>query len=194
MSKVENNKNWFQRHTTITTIAATVGFFILLFTILSIGGGESNEDPLRVDNSNSSSESASQSDENYEVGVGETATRNNRALTISEVQRNYPGASEFSNPEAGKEFILVTITLENKGNDSFSFDSTNFKVQDSQGVQSMSKYVGEMDGEMDFGSLAPGGTVTGKLAYEVPEGDANLKLVYRTDMFNRDEVIVNLGE
>lgn len=67
-------------------------------------------------------------------------------------------------------------------------------MQDSQGVQTANKYTGEMDGELNFGSLAPDGKVSGKLAFEVPEGDTNLKLVYTTDLFSDDEIIVNLGE
>lgn len=120
---------------------------------------------------------ANDDDENKEYAVGEQATLNEVVITVSRVQRDFNTGNQFSQPEQGKEFILVDVTIENKSDETVSFGSYDFKIQDSNGVQSSESYV-LAQGGLGSGSLAPGGKAAGNLSFEVPAKDTNLKLIY----------------
>jgi hypothetical protein len=81
--------------------------------------------------------------------------------------------------------IRVYITLRNTGNLSINYNPLDFKVQDSNGVQKNYENISEMPYRLDYGSLASDGKVEGNLAFEVPQGDNNLQLVYEANPFER---------
>lgn len=66
-------------------------------------------------------------------------------------------------------------------------------MQDSNGVQQNEAITALSEGKLNSGSLAKGGNVTGKLAYEVPKDDAGLKLLYQNySLFNNKTLTFNL--
>jgi hypothetical protein len=118
--------------------------------------------------------------ENVEARVGEAAELGDRVLTVNEVT-GYASPNQFRRPAQGNEYIRVYITLRNTGNQPFSYSPLNFKVQDSNGVQKNYETFSEMPYRFENGSLAPDGQVEGNLAFEVPQGDNNLRLIYETN-------------
>src|SRR5215211_6111577 len=112
--------------------------------------------------------------ENVEAAVGETAELRDRTLLVNEVQHGYP-PRRGQRLEPGNELLRVYVTLNNTGNQSFSYNSHNFQVQDSNGVQKYSTTVPELPYRVAYGDLAAGGTMEGNMVFEVPEGDRNLK-------------------
>lgn len=191
MSKVENNKNWFQRHTVITTIAATILFFIILFAILG-GGGETSDTSTGGSQSTSQQSGSQTTETKNEYKITEPASLDGYTVTVDSVQRNYI-ANEYLTPESGKEFVAVTVTITNTRDSEGSYNTYNFEVEDSNGVRQTEAYAGN-EGGLNSGSLAPGGTVSGILTYEVPAGDSGLKLIYKPNMFSDKNITVNLGE
>jgi Domain of unknown function (DUF4352) len=113
-----------------------------------------------------------------------------RNFTVNEVQRNYPPPNQFTRVEQGNELIRVYITLENTGDQAISYNPLDFKVQDSNGVQKNYQTITELPYRLDYGSLAPGGTVEGNLAFEVAAGDSGLSLLYKTNAFSGQTITV----
>jgi len=62
-------------------------------------------------------------------------------------------------------------------------------MQDSNGVQQNEAFSALTEGKLNSGSLAAGGKVSGKLAYEVPKGDKGLKLLYQNFSFFDNKAI-----
>lgn len=180
MSKDKSNKNWFVRHKVLTVI----GVIIILIVIANLVNSKSG--PTTIDGSNSPT--ATKPETITEYKVGETVNIDDRQITISDVQRNFQTGNQFSVPEDGKEFVALTVTIANNGDSEMNYGSYDFKMQDSNGVQQMESFV-LSDGKLNSGSLAAGGKVTGKLAYQVPKDDAGLKLLFTNpSLFNNKSI------
>ncbi len=161
--------------------------------IVSTIGYASIADKAKNEYNNSSNYSSSSSNTSQATfGVNETATYDDKAVTVTGVQRNYSTGNEYIQPETGKEFVVVTVSIANNSSTPMSYSSYEFKIQDSNGVQQSESYASISEGLLNSGSLAPGGKVTGKIAFEVPAGDTSLKLIYDSYDFFSDPVTFNL--
>lgn len=140
----------------------------------------------------SSSTSISSDKEIVKGTVGQAVTAEKMELTVSEVKRNYTPESQYYTADTGKEYVAVSVTLKNKGDDSESFSSYDFKVRDSTGTELSYAYVGEVTGELQSGSLAAGGSTSGVMVYEVPAGDSSLVLVYSPSFFGGETAEITL--
>ena len=186
-----NNKQpkaWYKRFWVWVLI------IIALIVIGSIASGNKNETATtNTGDTNSSTPAPTPAAEKTEFAVGETATFDNKSITVKEVQRNYQTGNQFAQPESGKEFVLVTVDIANNGSSAMDYNTSEFKLQDSNGVQQSESFTALSEGKLNSGSLAPGGKVTGKLAYEVPKDDTGLKLIYQSfSFFNNKTVTFNL--
>ena len=188
MSKHE--KSWASRHKILTGL----GILIVLIVIVSAvsGGGETTTNTGNNDSGQNANQTPKEA-EKTEFAVGETATFDDKSITITEVQRNYNTGNQFAQPESGKEFVLVTVEITNNSKNAMDYNTFEFKLQDSNGVQQNESFSALSEGKLNSGSLAPGGKVSGKLAYEVPSGDAGLKLLYQSfSFFGNKAVTFNL--
>lgn len=185
----EKKQNWFAKHKVLTIIGAV----ILLFVIVgALSGGSSTSNNNTADNGD---ESSSQSSEEVktEYMVGETASFDNKSITVTNVERNYSTGNQFAQPESGKEFVIVTVDIVNNSDSTLDYNTYEFKMQDSNGVQQNESLMALSEGKLNSGSLAKGGKVTGKLAYEVPQGDMGLKLLYQNfSLFDNKTITFNL--
>lgn len=185
MSKEKKDGNWFKRHKILTGILVLV----VIGVISSAANGGKNSGTSADGNSTQSSGQ----EEKTNFKIGETATFDNKSITVTDVQRNYDTGNQFAQPESGKEFVVVTINIANNGDSELSYTTFEFKMQDSNGVQQNEAITALSEGKLNSGSLAKGGKVTGKLAYEVPKDDAGLKLLYQSySLFGNKTLTFNL--
>ena len=186
MNGNNNKKPWYKR------------FWVWVLIIIVIGGIGSAAGGNKSDMSTSTTGGSAMSetkvaDTKTEFAVGETASFDDKSITITDVQRNYDTGNQFAQPESGKEFVLVTVEMANNSKNSMDYNTFEFKLQDSNGVQLSESFTALSEGKLNSGSLAAGGKVTGKMAYEVPKGDAGLKLLYQSfSFFENKTVIFNL--
>lgn len=184
----EKQGAWFKRHKILTGI----GVLVLLAIIASAASGSSDSETTTETATNSGSSTSSQDskqEEKTEFKVGETATFDDKSITVADIQRNYDTGNQFAQPESGKEFVIVTVDIVNNGTSTLDYNPYEFKMQDSNGVQQNESLMALSEGKLNSGSLAKGGKVTGKLAYEVPKGDAGLKLLYQNYSFFSNKAI-----
>lgn len=163
---------------------------IIVVVLVCIGaaGASSNKDPKKVGENGESSEQ--QGEETKEFKVGDVISIDNREMTVEKVQRNW--SSEYSKPKDGKEYIMVTVKLENKSDETISYNSGEWKLENGEGAIDTSALVLGNDDAMSYGDLAAGGKKSGTIVYEVPAGDTNLKLHYKPNLFVDREAIVTL--
>jgi hypothetical protein len=171
-------------------------WLIIIVVLIGIGGamgGGDNATKTTNNDGNSNSSDNTSSEEKTEFKVGETASFGDKSLTVTKVQRNYDTGNQFAQPESGKEFVIVTVKITNNSDSTLDYNTFEFKMQDSDGVQQNEALTALSEGKLDSGSLAAGGKVTGKLAYEVPKGDKGLKLLYQSfSFFDNKAVTFNL--
>lgn len=167
---------------------------LIVIAIAGIGGAMGgNKDNTVTNTGTSNSSQTEETEEKTEFKVGETATFDDKSITVTDVQRNYDTGNQFAQPESGKEFVIVTVNIVNNSNSSLDYNTFEFKVQDSNGVQQSEAFTAISEGRLNSGSLAKGGKVTGKLAYEVPKDDAGLKLLYQNfSFFDNKAIAFNL--
>ena len=164
---------------------------IILIGIGGAAGGNKGDTATNIDGNNGSQDQ--KTEEKTEFKIGETATFDDKSITVTDVQRNYDTGNQFAQPESGKEFVIVTVNIVNNSNSNLDYNTFEFKMQDSNGVQQSEAITALSEGKLNSGSLAKGGKVTGKLAYEVPKDDTGLKLLYQNfSFFDNKAITFNL--
>lgn len=176
--KTKESKPWYKKWWVWILIA------IVLIALSGAAGGNKNDTAK-----NTGSSTQSNKDQKTEFKVGETATFDDKSITVTDVQRNYDTGNQFAQPESGKEFVIVTVQITNNSSSTLDYNTFEFKMQDSNGVQQSEAFTALTEGKLNSGSLAKGGKVTGKLAYEVPRDDAGLKLLYQNFSFFDNKAI-----
>lgn len=168
-------------------------WLIVVIVLIGIGGaaGGNKDGATNVGNTGGSQDQ--KAEEKTEFKVGETASFDNKTITVTDVKRNYDTGNQFAQPESGKEFVIVTVNIVNNSDSTLDYNTFEFKMQDSDGVQQNEAITALSEGKLNSGSLAKGGKVTGKLAYEVPKGDKGLKLLYQNfSFFDNKAITFNL--
>jgi hypothetical protein len=125
--------------------------------------------------------------------VGDVVQIGDMALTVNEV--TYPTGNDFSKPEAGQTFLVVDVTLENKGSEAKSISSLlQMSLKDATGQ----KY--DLDlmasaasgGTPPDGEIASGERVRGQIGFQVPQDAQGLVFVYDAEVFGYGKVFVAL--
>lgn len=163
-------------------IALIVAAVVVLGVIsLIFGGGDENTDDAKEPPKASNSASQSASNDNAEktsYAINEPASHDDAEITVTKVERSAGG--NYDKPKEGMEFVIVTIQIKNIGDkDNLSYNPYGYKMKNSQGqiVDSAITLVNS-DTSLSSGELAPGGTISGTIAFEQPKGDTGLELQY----------------
>lgn len=170
-------------------------FWVIIVVVLIMiagAGASSNKDAQKVgDNESSESTDSGNSDSKDQTfKVGDVVAIDNREVTVEKVQRNW--SSEYSKPKDGKEYVMVTVKIENKSDDKISYNSSEWKMEDSDGAIESLAFVMGNDDSLDYGDLAAGGKKTGTIVFEVPKDDKALKIHYKPNLFIDREAVIEL--
>lgn len=106
--------------------------------------------------------------------VGDTTVRVTKAVRTE-------GTEEIK-PKEGKEFVVVTVTIQNRGRENLYYAPQNFKIKNLQ-KQLQRPVVNKLEEatELGYGELMPGGSATGTIVFEVSKTDKTLSLIYSDD-------------
>jgi hypothetical protein len=168
-------------------------WLIVVFVIIIIvaaNGGEST-----TTTSTTGTETTQESTVKDFYSVGEAINISNRILTVNSVEKDWQSTNEFDKPSSpNKKFVVINVTIENKGSDKISFNEYDFDIQDANGViNNVTAVAGAGLNTLGFGELAPGGKKTGDLIYEIDEsGLSDLTLTYTADFWGNKTVKVKL--
>jgi hypothetical protein len=180
-------KSWFARHKVWTGILA----FLVVAAVLGAASPENSKTGESKGVTTKATKTATPAPKAV-YGVNEPATISDQTLTVTGVQRNYSSGNQYVKPDAGQEYVVVSVTIQNNGNEQVSYNTYDFQMQDSNGVQKTEAFVTSVENQLQSGNLAAGGKVTGNLAYEVPKGDTGLKLIFKPSFWSSKTVTVQL--
>ena len=148
---------------------------VLLFVALLVGvviGG-------RGDSTQSAESPASEPGSTTpEGGLRGTAEMRDRNFVVNEVEWDYVPPRNAPRPQVGNALARANVTVTNTCSGDINLNPVTFKMQDSNGVQRDSLSAPEMPNAITVGGIAPGGTPSGNVVLEYPQGDPGLKLVY----------------
>ena len=113
-----------------------------------------------------------------DFATGETGVFGDLNVKVTKVTRDWQSTDGFSKPDDGYEYVLVSLSMENKGADSVSVNPFDFKMNDN-GVVTDYEIV-TAPTPFNAADLKNGATLNGDLVYQVKKGDAGLKLEYKT--------------
>ena len=169
-------------------IGLGVLFVVMVIIGMASGGSNSTSEPTKVGENNSESSQAQEASQK-EYKVGDVVKLGEREFVVNSVRRS--GPFDYNTPDAGKEYVIVDVTIKNLGKDEISYNPYDFKVQDVNGAQE-SQAIVVVDNSLSSGTLAPNGNVTGTMPFEVPQG-TNAKLIFQPSFWSEARITVDLG-
>ena len=157
-------------------LAAIIVVIVIIAVIVSSGGGSDDKDTAtKVSGSAETSELASEEPAQTVFKIGDTASFDGYDISVNSIETNE--GSEYEEPEEGKEFVVINLTITNNTEEKQSFNPLDFEVNE-DGVSSSAgfNYLHGVE-TLNSGDLDPGASITGNLVAEV-RSDATLKLRY----------------
>lgn len=125
--------------------------------------------------------------------IGDIVEIGNLTLTVNEVTS--PPGDEFNKPNAGNKFVVVDVTLGNKGAEAENISSMmQMHLKDATGQKydlDLSASVAS-GGTTPDGELAPGEKMRGQAGFQVPENAQGLVFVFDAEVFGHGKVLVAL--
>lgn len=150
MANDNKKTNWFVKHKVLSVIG--------IFIIISIVASASNNKPAQKLSDASGNQTNSTSQEKTVFKVGDIISFDDKKVTVSSVTRNWNSGNEYITPQSGNEFVKVQLTIENNSNNKISYNTLEWKMQDSQGViKDISSTTYMADGNLGSGDLAANG-------------------------------------
>lgn len=107
----------------------------------------------------------------------------------------FPTGDEFTQPEAGRKFVVVDVAVENKSDAAQSISSMlQMNLKDDTGQLYDLDLMAQVasGGTSPDGELAPGETLRGQVGFQVPAEAAGLTFVFDGDLFGAGKVFVVL--
>lgn len=142
---------------------------VCAFVLLGLTGCVSDSESEGVTDTNGTKKTS--------FNVNETAVFENVHYTVTNVK--YSNGDEFDTPANGKNYVIVTLKIENKSEEKISYNTYDWKMVNSKG-QEDDETITTINNEtsLNSGDLAAGGTKTGTLVYEEAKDETSLKLLY----------------
>ncbi|OGK41025.1 hypothetical protein A3A46_03690, partial [Candidatus Roizmanbacteria bacterium RIFCSPLOWO2_01_FULL_37_13] len=122
--------------------------------------------------------------------VGDVVKMGEREFIVNSAKR-MSQIGQYQSAKAGKEYIVVNVTIKNGGTSEISYNPFDFKVQNSNGAQEDQSFA-VLDDPLRLGTLIGGGNVTGSIPFEVTQGDTNLKLIFQPSVWSKEKIVVAL--
>lgn len=156
-----------------------LGFAMCSFILFGLTGCVSeSENPNNVTDINGNKKT------NFQLN--ETAVYEDVYYTVTNVE--YSNGSEYDKPAEGKNYVIVTVKIENKSNSKISYNAYDWKMINSEGQEDTETFSTiNSDNSLNYGDLAAGGTKTGTLVYEQSENETSLKLQYYSNLLFDEE-------
>jgi len=127
-----------------------------------------------------------------EFGINEKIEFEGRILEVTDVE--FSDGTEFDKPKEGMEYVIVSVTIENNSDKELSYNPFDFKMQNSQGqIVDQAFTIVNSDTSLSSGDLAPGGSVSGTIAFEQPKADPELQLIFEPSFWSNKRVTVSLN-
>jgi hypothetical protein len=131
--------------------------------------------------------------EQQTFNVGDIIEIGTLTLTVNDV--TYPTGDQFNQPDSGNKFLVVDLTVENKGDSAASISTIlQMWLKDSAGQKYDFDLMASVasGGTTPDGEIAPGEKIRGQVGFQVPENATDLVFVFDADIFGSGKIFVAL--
>ncbi|GCE30603.1 hypothetical protein KDA_60870 [Dictyobacter alpinus] len=129
-----------------------------------------------ADTSNSTGTTNTETSNTNNAKIGDTLAMQGVDCTMT-LAKHIDGDT-YSQPKAGKEFVLVHVKIVDKSNPKGHYNPLDFHLISSNGARVTHSYLvpSAYSDQLSFGDMKVGSTAEGDLIFEAPVGDHGLKL------------------
>ncbi len=123
--------------------------------------------------------------------IGELIEMGTTLLTVNEVTN--PVGDQFNKPDVGNKFLVVDLTIENKGATSLALSTLlQMSLKDSSGRKYAVDFMASAasGGSSPDGEVSPGEKLRGQVGFQVPENADGLVFVFDADVWGAGKVFV----
>jgi len=110
--------------------------------------------------------------------VGDTLSNKTAAVTVNSVDLAFVSPNPYSQPDAGKHFIVIDVTIEAIGSGAVSYNPLDFEVADADSYRYTWEGVVGVESDLSYGDLRPGEKVRGRISFQIPDTAKGLQLLY----------------
>lgn len=171
-------KSWFARHKFLTGLGVLV-IVIVLFAALG-GGGDDDGAPAAGGGTSTSGKADGKSDgkdekkdEKKGAGVGDAVRDGKFEFTVTKVKTGVKTiGDEYADQKAQGQYVLVSMTVKNIGDEAQYFDGSSQKLVDTEGRthSADSEAAIYLDDSNSFlNEINPGNTVKGVVVFDIPK-------------------------
>lgn len=125
--------------------------------------------------------------------VGDVIQIGTVTLTVNGVSN--PAGDQFNKPNAGNKFLIVDLTIENKGASAISISTLlQMSLKDPSGQKYNDDFSASMasGGGSPDGEIVPGEKLRGQVGFQVPENVTGLVFVFDADLSGSGKVFITL--
>jgi len=176
-----------------------IAIIVVIFLFAAFGGSGS-DDSSDSSNSSSSSTKASSTKSSKSSDalkgtykVGESATYNGYSFKVNSVK--FWGGDDMDTPDSGKQYVIVNVTITNKGTEKQDYNSYDFKLNSNGDATDFDETItNDTYGkdELEDGTLDKGASVSGNLFGQAKTSN-KLKLQYKPSFFDDKTIDVPLN-
>lgn len=175
-------------------VLIVIGVLFALGIIGSLAGGEDTNTPSSSSNTPSSSPNVQQAAQPT-ILSNEGVSSDVKIVVNGMETKNTIGNNQYSTATAQGVFKVITISLTNNQKDAITVDSNSFKLVDDKGREfsysseaqmALMSSIGGKDESLFLKKINPGLSVTGKVAFDVPQDAKGLVLKARGGMTGKE--------
>lgn len=174
-------------------------WFWILIVVLIIGVGgaiaSSEKDPKKVgETATDTSTNNSTTNKQDVFKVGDVVAIEDQEVSVVNVTRDYQPTSDIFSPKDGKEYVKVDLKIHNTSSENGSYNALYWQIEPENGelIDYMNAAFAQADDSLSSGELTPGGTKTGSIVYEIPQGSATLKMHFKPNIISGREAVIEL--
>lgn len=153
-----------------------ISFIVIIAITVVVGAFASQNIPTTGKGASSSASDSSSNVKDAPVKIGTAISNDDVSIKVNSVQEassipDQTGLLEYT-PDEGGKYVVVNITVKNEGKELYSFVITNFQMKGKDDTTYSPSILISKD-YLNSGSLNPGLSETGNIAFQIPE---NVKL------------------
>lgn len=153
--------------------------------------GSESEGDNSAEDAEDENDAEDEPEEQSEYAINDKIDFEGRILEVTDVE--YSQGNDFDTPSEGKEYVIVSVSIENTSDKEISYSPIYFEMRNSQGqIEGRAITIVDSDTSLSTGDLAPGGNVSGTIAFEQPIDDEDLTLLFEPSLWSSKRVEIKL--
>jgi hypothetical protein len=173
--------------------AAIIGVIVVIFAMSQCGSDDDSKSSSSSSATSSSSSRTQSATTTASVAPAGSAVRDGKfefqVLGVKRAAQAGDLSNQFETVEPQGEFIIVTMSVKNVGDEARSFSATNQKLIDTAGREYSANSAADMWMNKGTGEINPGNRIQVEAAFDVAPGTVPSELAVHDSMFSGGAIV-----